>query len=130
MPDFAKRLVKNGLLKGKKREPHVRYVYTHVPGDESGPQKTPILRKASHKAPPNDLVQLLIEKKHQMYEKEMKMQAVKEMDDQSLRETVAEFQSSEEEADFEENFSWYKDPDNANYFILSTLLKNMIEKDK
>ena len=33
VPDYAKKIVPSKLMNGKKKEPLVRYVYTHVPGN-------------------------------------------------------------------------------------------------
>ena len=63
-----------------------------------------------------------------MYEKEMKMQAIREQQDITKSE-AAYISSEDEDADHEENFLWYNDPDPDTYFCLSTLQKNVIEKD-
>ena len=66
-----------------------------------------------------------------MYEKELKMQAIKEQDEINLHSTQAEYLSeSDSEDEHEENFLWYNDPDPDTYFCLSTLQKNVIEKDQ
>lgn len=74
---------------------------------------------------------MLIEKKYQMYERELKMQQLLEQDELSLRKIEAEFRDSDEEAEGlpEENFVWYQDPDPDNFFVLTTMEKNFIEKD-
>lgn len=58
------------IMNGKRNAPMVRYVYTHIPGEDGGPQKTAVIKKALQKRPPKDLIQLLIVKKEQMYQKE------------------------------------------------------------
>ena len=64
MPDFAKKLAHNNMMKGRgKRDPQIRYVYTHIPGSESAPVKTAVIKKVTTKTPPKDLIQMLIEKK-------------------------------------------------------------------
>ena len=66
-----------------------------------------------------------------MYEKELKMQAIKEQDEINLHSTQAEYLSeSDSDDEHEENFLWYNDPDPDTYFCLSTLQKNVIEKDQ
>ena len=97
-------------MKGKKRDPQIRYVYSHVPGSNGAPQKTAVIKKVQTKDPPRDLIQMLVEKKQSMYQKEQKMQQLKEIEDRQYRENNAEYLSSDEE-DIEENFVWYKDND-------------------
>ena len=63
MPDFAKRISQSKLMKGKKRDPQIRYVYSHVPGSNGAPQKTAVIKKVQTKDPPRDLIQMLVEKK-------------------------------------------------------------------
>jgi len=73
VPDLAKKLVSNGLVQGRRREPQIRYIYQQIPGRESKPVKVAVIKKATQKAPPKDLIQLLIEKKYQMYQHEQKI---------------------------------------------------------
>lgn len=78
---------------------------------------------------PKDLIQILIEKKKAMYAKEQKMLQMRELHDRNYKDSITEFQSSEEENE-EENYAWFNDKDPANYFCLCTRTKNMIEKDQ
>ena len=71
VPDFAKKLSHSKMMKGKaKREPQIRYVYTHVPGSDAPPVKTAVIKKVTERAPPKDLISMLVEKKQNMYAKE------------------------------------------------------------
>lgn len=115
-------------MRGKKREPLIRYVYTHVPENGDAPQKTAVIKKRLSKSQPNDLVQMLIEKKQILYQKEQKMQTEREAEDIKYRESTTEYLSSDEE-DLEENFVWYKDTSPGNYFCLCTKTKNVIEEN-
>ena len=45
MPDYAKKIVQSKLMNGKKKEPLVRYVYTHIPGNGEKPVKTAVIKK-------------------------------------------------------------------------------------
>ena len=123
--DYAKKCTYKNM-KGKKREPQIRYVYTHIPGADGGVQKTAVLKKVIHKNPPKDLIQMLVEKKQMMYAKEQKMKVAKESEDIEYKASTAEYMSSDEE-DIEENFGWYKDNDPDSYFTLCTRTKNFIE---
>lgn len=118
------------MMKGRgKREPQIRYVYTHEPGSNAPPVKTAVIKKMMQRAPPKDLITMLVEKKQSMYAKEQKLTQIRDREDKNYRESVAEYNSSEEEDD-EENYAWYKDKDPDNYFTLCTRTKNCIEKDQ
>ena len=47
VPDFAKRIISSKLMKGKKKEPQIRYVYTHRPGSDGAPVKTAVIKKVT-----------------------------------------------------------------------------------
>ena len=72
---------------------------------------------------------MLVEKKQIMYQKEQQMLQSRVSDDTNYKNSVKDYQSSEESY-LEENFAWYREEDPESYFCLCTRTKNVIEKDQ
>lgn len=128
--------------KGTKTQSRVQYQY-HYSNDpdkqQEKPTKTAVVRKTVDRRGPQNLIDVLIIQKLNMYEREERMRLLKEHDDEDWNKMQAEYNSSEEEnvtpgteqgiqvPDDTENYSWFKFRDPDSYFTLATKHKNIID---
>lgn len=101
------------------------------------PRKTVIVKKFLEKKGPQNLIDVLILQKLNMYEREERMRLLKEHDDADFQKMQQEYNSSEEEGlkhdgtkqvlEDTENYGWYRWGDPNSYFTLATKHKNVFE---
>lgn len=91
VPEIARKIIRKNLQGKEKRQPQIRYVYTHVPGQDGPPKKTAVIKKAITREPAKDLVQILIEKKQSVYAREQHMLQMREEQDRNYKESTTEF---------------------------------------
>lgn len=84
---------------GRKRVQY-QYQYSNDPAHQQDkPVKTAIIRKRVDRKGPQNLVDVLIIQKLNMYEREERMRLLKEHDDEDWNKMQVEYNSSEDEAD-------------------------------
>ena len=126
---------------GQTNQPRVQYEYRYSNDPENQqekPRKTVIVKKRALRRGPQNMIDMLIYQKLNMYEREERMRLLKEHDDSDWQKMQTEYNSSEEDdidtnkrlQDETENYAWYRYNDPDSYFVLATKHKNLIEKDE
>lgn len=100
------------------------YTYDYSKGE--GTRKQVLVAQRIERKGPDSLIDLLIAQKLNIYDREQRMNLLKEQTDADWKALEAELQSSDEEiADLQENMAWWNWNDKDTYLSLTTKYKNI-----